>query len=348
MFSRQAVRYGIFSAVSVVLILLIAEIALRIVGVSPRVDNPFFLLVRVFEYPDYFKKDHQLFWKLRPDIKEGTEFLVPGSYRTNSLGLRGDDTPLSEFAGKIRIACFGNSCTFGWRLQESETYEQQLERILNEQAGSNRFKAFNCGVPGYSTFQGLRMLKQYLPLLKPEIVTICYGWNDHWAAGFDIEDKDQRTSPQFVLDLQNLLSESYLYRSFKYALLSKYEKQRQYQFDRSSVHYRVSLPDFAANLHEMITFCRSNGGRPILLTTPAGDMDPGVDNPMEQYHERYNQTVRQVAGELQVPLVDAAALFREHPEFYDNPRADFIHYNAKGAALIAANLAAEIRRLEGK
>ncbi|TFH65515.1 MAG: SGNH/GDSL hydrolase family protein [Candidatus Zixiibacteriota bacterium] len=343
--SRQTHHYALFGIITIAVILLIAESALRLVGISPRVDNPFFMLVRVFEYPDYFQKDHSLFWRLRPDIKEGTEFLVPGSYRTNSLGLRGDNVSLSADRNLTRIACFGNSCTFGWRLQEEETYEQQLERKLNAQITSTRFKVYNCGVPGYSTFQGLRMLREYLTVLKPQIVTICYGWNDHWAAGFDIEDKNQRTAPQWVLNAQNLLSESYLYRSIKYLLLAKYEKTKQYQFDRQSVRYRVSLDDFAVNLGDMIAFCRSNGAQPILLTTPVGDVDPGVISGLESYHERYNQTVRRIAGELAVPLVDAAALFLDHPEYYDNPKADFIHYNDKGAERIAAALAETISSL---
>ncbi len=346
MLFRMKIRSVLFGAVTVFVILLLAEIGLRVVGVNPRVDNPFFMLVRVFEYPEYFEKDHELFWKLRPNIREGTEFLVPGSYRTNSLSLRGDNAPIEMYANRTRIACFGNSCTFGWRMQEDETYEPQLEKLLNDQAGSKQYKVFNCGVPGYSTFQGLRMLREYLPILKPSVVTICYGWNDHWAAGFDIEDKNQRSAPQMVLEAQNLLSESYVYRAVKYVLLAKYEKQKQYQFDRQSVHYRVSLDDYAANLREMVSICRDNGVKPILITTPAGDVDPGVENPMEQYHELYNETVRQVAQELKVPLVDAALLFRDHPEFYDNPKADFIHYNARGAALIAGQLAVAARQLQ--
>lgn len=340
--SHQTNRFVLFSAITLLAIFLFAETFLRLGGISPRVDNPFFMLVRVFEYPDYFQKDHSLFWRLRSNIKEGTEFLVPGSYRTNSLGLRGDETLPMADDGLTRIACFGNSCTFGWRLQEEETYEQQLERKLNAQVGETRFQVFNCGVPGYSTYQGLRMVQEYLPILKPQIVTICYGWNDHWAAGFDIEDKDQRMAPQLVLNAQNLLSKSYLYRSIKYLLLAKYEKTREYQFDRQSVRYRVSLDDFAVNLSDIIAFCRSNGVVPVLITTPVGDVDPGVVNPMEGYHERYNETVRRIAGELAVPLVDAAMLFLDHPEYYDNPKADFIHYNAKGAERIASALAETI------
>jgi lysophospholipase L1-like esterase len=341
-------RLFLYSAISLLLLFALAEGVLRLVGINPRVDNPFFMLVRVFEYPDYFEKDHRLFWRLRPNIKEGTEFLVPGSYRTNSLGLRGAELSSPVLPGTARVACFGNSCTFGWRLQEDQTYEKQLEQKLNSDPQDGRFSVVNCGIPGYSTFQGLRLMKECFPLLEPDIVTICYGWNDHWAAGFDIEDKEQRMAPQWVLDMQNLLSDSYLYRSIKYLLLSKYEKGQQYQFDRKSVHYRVSLEDYTSNLSEIIAFCRSQGVQPILLTAPVGDQDPGVTNSMEDYHERYNQVVRQTAANQEVPLVDAAAVFANQAEYYDNPRADFIHYNARGAERVATELAEAIRRLSAE
>lgn len=332
----------LFGAVGVAAILLLAEGSLRLLGINPKVDNPFFMLVRVYEYPDYFKKDHNLFWRLRESIKEGTEFLVPGSYRTNSIGLRGSEIDYSSH--QKRIACFGNSCTFGWRLEERETYEQQLETILRNRSHESRFHVINCGVPGYSSFQGVTMLREYQPIIKPDFVTICYGWNDHWAAGFDTEDKDQRTPWQTILDLQNAFSTSHLYRSLKYVLLAKYEKQKEYTYDRQSPHYRVSLEDYRVNLTAMIEFCRSNGIAPILITAPVGDAAPELESPMEQYHARYNDVVRALASAMNVPLVDAAAIFQSHPEFYDSPKTDFIHYNSKGAVEIATRLAELVGR----
>ncbi len=104
------------------------EGALRILDINPRVDSPFFLLVRIFEYPDYFKKDASLFWRMRPDIQEGTEFLVEGAYRTNSLGLRGPEPVIDTLSPQLRIACFGNSCTFGWRLMNKRPTRRNWDK----------------------------------------------------------------------------------------------------------------------------------------------------------------------------------------------------------------------------
>lgn len=335
-------KYTLFSLIIIISVLGTLEGILRILNVTPRVDSPFFLLVRIFEYPDYFKKDAKLFWRMRHNIQEGTEFLVEGSYRTNSLGLRGAEPALDTAPSQLRVAAFGNSCTFGWRLNEPDTYPEQLERILNQGALSTEVSVFNCGVPGYSSYQGWKFMQEYIPILKPHYVTICYGWNDHWAAGFDIEDKKQQSPPQWVLDIQNVATESYLYRATKYLLLSKSEKSREYTYNRESPTYRVSLDDYRDNLRSMINYCLSQNIRPIILTAPIPDIEPGVDTPMEVYHMLYCQIGIFTAEEMSVPAVDAAAMFVEHPEFWDDPNKDFIHYNANGAEFIANELAKAI------
>ncbi|MGB5107731.1 MAG: GDSL-type esterase/lipase family protein [Candidatus Zixiibacteriota bacterium] len=332
-------KYIAFNLVILIVAFGLCETVLRIANVNPRVDNPFFLLVRVFEYPDYFKKDTSLFWRLRSGIREGTEFLVPGSYRTNSLGLRGPEALVDSDGSQVRVACFGNSCTFGWRLEEADTYPMQIQSLLSLSQSGLEPVAFNCGVPGYSSFQGRKFLQEYFPILKPQYVTLCYGWNDHWAAGFDIEDKKQQMSPQCVLDIQNTASKSYVYRAVKYALLSSSEKSREYTYNRQSPTYRVSLDDYRDNLRDMVNYCLTHNAKPIIITAPVADVDPGKDNSMETYHLLYAQIGVMVGQEMSVPVVDAAAMFAQHPEFWDDPKADFIHYNSRGAEFIADQVA---------
>ncbi len=336
----RRLKHLTFGVIAILALLASLEGGVRLLGIKARVDNPFFMLVRVFEYPDFFEKDEDLFWRLRPNIAADEEFLVPGSYRTNSLGFRGaelEEQALSTYT----IACFGNSCTFGWRLAEEQTFPGQLQQRLAPLSRA-QFRVSNCGIPGYSSFQGQRLIKETITLLKPRVITICYGWNDHWAAAFDLEDKEQKTAPQIILEIQNFLAKSHLYRAVKYALLSRSEKSREYTYDRQSPKYRVSLPDYEANLRSIIEECRAQSIVPILLTTPIGDTDPGVINAVEEYHERYNAVVRDIAAESGVLLVDAARLLDGKPECFDDPKADFIHYNARGAALIADTVAAVI------
>lgn len=339
---RRLLKSTLFTFVILLVIFGVAEITLRALDVRARVDNPFFMLVRVFEYPEYFQKDSQLLWRLRANIDAGTEFIVPGDYRTNALGIRGEelstDTPAS-----LRVACFGNSCTFGWRLNESETFPAQLEDQLT--STGRLAQVFNCGVPGYSSLQGLGYIEELVPKLNPDFVTICYGWNDHWAAGFDIPDKEQRLPPPLIVSFQNLLSRSHVYRAIKYALLSRSEKAREFTYNRETPVYRVSLEDYGKNLRAIVSRCRERGIAPIFITAPIGDVDPGRVNPVENYHERYVAVTREVAGDLSVPLIDAAKAFVEHREFFDDPQADFIHYNAAGARSLATLVAAAVDSL---
>ncbi len=340
--SRRA-KHLTFGIVATLVLLASLEGGVRLLGIKARVDNPFFMLVRVFEYPEFFDKDEHLFWRLRANIAADEEFLVPGSYRTNSLGFRGAELE-EQTPSTYTIACFGNSCTFGWRLAEEQTFPGQLQQRLAPLSRS-QFRVTNCGVPGYSSFQGRRLINEAIALLKPRAITICYGWNDHWAAAFDLEDKEQRTAPQMILNIQNLLARSHLYRATKYLLLSRSEKSREYTYDRQSPKYRVSLQDYEANLRAIIADCQAHAVVPILLTAPIGDADPENVNAVEEYHERYNAVVRQVAAGSGVTLVDAARLLERKPECFDDPKADFIHYNARGAALIADAVAAVIATL---
>ncbi len=335
----RLLRSALFSLLTLLIIFGLAEVALRALGVRARVDNPFFMLVRVFEYPEYFQKDARLLWRLRANIGDGVEFIVRGDYRTNSLGLRGGEVVMTP-TRQMRVACFGNSCVFGWRLNEDETFPAQLrDRLRVEDATA---EVVNCGVPGYSTFQGLRFVEELLAKIKPHFATICYGWNDHWAAGFDIPDKEQRMPPAPVVSLQNLLARSQVYRAIKYALLSRSEKSREFTYNRTAPVYRVSLEDYRQNLKLIIARCQEQGVMPILITAPIGDADPDIINAVEDYHGRYVAATRETAVESGTPLVDAALAFTGRSEFFDDPRADFIHYNAAGARALATLVAATI------
>jgi lysophospholipase L1-like esterase len=150
--------------------------------------------------------------------------------------------------------------------------------------------------------------------------------------------------PQWLLDIQNQLSRSYVYRAVKYVLLSQYEKEQEYTFDRESPRYRVSIEDYRDNLIDMVRFCRLHQIKPILITAPMGDADPDSEQPYEVYHQLYNQMVRDVSRTYRVVMVDAAAAFVDRPEFYDDPGRDYIHYNAAGARWIAEHLAEAIIR----
>lgn len=94
--------------------------------------------------------DRELGWCVRPLAERPN-----GRVHINARGLRGlrdyDEVPA---AGKLRLACFGDSFTFGDEVDDELTYEAFLERIAPS------VEALNFGVSAYGTDQALLRLQR--------------------------------------------------------------------------------------------------------------------------------------------------------------------------------------------
>ncbi|MGD8922603.1 MAG: SGNH/GDSL hydrolase family protein [Candidatus Zixiibacteriota bacterium] len=324
-----------FSLITLVLFALAVEGLVRLFGVDTYVQNRFFILNRALDYPEVFKKDRQLFWRFRTDRTVTSHFFEGRTYHINSLGLRGDE--INKADNQPRIITLGNSCTFGWGIPDGRTYAEQLEARLDY-----RYEVINGGIPGYTSYQGKIFFERDLLKLKPQIVTILYCWNDHWAAASQIPDKDQKFPPQLILDIQNFFSRFDTYRLMKKLWLSGIEQNLDSLFNRQAPVYRVGPSDYYANLTEICRTARSNDIEPILLTSPIPHLDrlPAGLAGMYRFHQRYNDIIRRVAEDNQVPLVDLAAEFDKYTGLWDDTGKDWIHFNADGH-LLAAELIAE-------
>ncbi len=335
---RQSLSFRLAASLLTLLAFLaVAELVVRLAGIDTVFQNRFFVLNRALDYPDVFRKDRDLFWRLRPDQIVTSKFFEGKTYRINSLGLRGEEVASHKTRG--RILTLGNSCTFGWGVAYEDTYAQQLESLLN-----GAYEVVNCGVPGYSSFQGRCFFANELARLQPDIILILFAWNDHWAAANHIADKDQQFPPGIVIAVQNFLSRFHSYRFLKKLLLSGIEKEPDSLFDRMAPVYRVGPRDFQDNLREICRVARTKGITPILLTSPipslASYYHPGSKSPMHSFHEKYNQAVRELSATDTVDLVDLAREFDRHADLFDDAPNDPIHFNAKGH-LVAARLLAE-------
>jgi lysophospholipase L1-like esterase len=339
-------QHLLLSIGSLLVFLLLFEVILRVAGfdLKSKERNPIsnegqaFVFNVELNYPKFFKRDKLLFWKFRPSQRIESDFMIDGVYEIDSSGLRDREFSKRKNENTIRIICMGNSCTFGWMIKQDQTYPKILERMLREKYPHLKVEVINAGITGYSSFQGKRFLQDNIIGLQPDIITIDFGWNDQWPAASNIEDKNQKLPNQWILDLQDLLLRTEVYKFMKYVVFEfmSHPKEKQVSITKS----RVSLVDFRNNLEEMIGFCRSSNSKVILLASPIGHKEIYIEN--RQYklvyevHQAYNQVVRKVANEMQVPLVDIAKDFEDNPEYYD--RGVFIHFNAKGSEAVAKNL----------
>jgi lysophospholipase L1-like esterase len=183
------------------------------------------------------------------------------------------------------------------------------------------------GTAGWSTYQGLRQLERDVVSLRPAVVTVQFGWNDHWK-GFGIEDAEvaELRSP-----LVTLVEGARLFQLVTKAwVVAKQEGREQ--------PLRVPPDDFRANLHAIVATARAARITPVLLTAPTSHR-PGREPPylllrqverladVVPLHQRYAAIVREVAAEAGAPLCDLERSFAalSEAEVADSFEADGIH-----------------------
>lgn len=330
-------RMTIYALLTVLVFFGLLEGGLRLFGFSGRADDTRFVLNPEWDYPEYFLKDRELFWRFRPNQVITSDFFVEGEYHINSHGLRGPDFTAGKAPGTVRIICLGNSCTFGWQVGENDPYPRQLETMLDRSAPGRSIQVINAGVTGYTTFQGLRFSRDEVLGWGPDVLVVSYCWNDHWAGAQDIADKDQELPPQWVLDIQNACGRTLTYRWLKFMVFSI--RRPVAEFSHTQPVYRVGPADYRDNLEAMIELARSRGIPVILLTSP---IPPKRDFPppmVHAFHEKYNEIMRSFVGQRGVTVLDVAVEFAKVEGLFDNPGADPTHYNVNGHNIIAAMIA---------
>jgi lysophospholipase L1-like esterase len=325
-------RLTAFSIIAVILVLGLSETALRAAKFRYQA-GPVYMR---FGYPDekiisrIFKRDPALFWKLIP----GSLYL-PDKIRVNSRGYRGREFNQEKPPGALRIISLGDSCTF---LGE-KSYPERLEEKLRKAYPGKTIEVINMAVPGYSSFQGLRQIEKNMDELKPDLITIFFGWNDQWP-NKGVPDKDQKVPDS---NLRKTLGSLRIYQGIHWIVNKLRPKPKPGP--------RVPLQDFNENIKRMNELAISKNSKLILITAPTGakqgsELAPYltaegiIDNPDEalNLHERYNDEARQAAKEIRVLVVDAAELFKENPQknFFWN---DNIHLSEKGLDWLAEIIA---------
>lgn len=210
----------------------------------------------------YYERDAELFWRFRPSRTIRSWWVEKA--RINGHGLRGREVPRRKPAGTVRILCAGDSGTFGWGVRDDETYPAYLQKRLNEK-GAVTYETINAGVPGYSSHQVLGLLRRLLPELKPDVVILSCGRNDHNPTSW-LTDAQRKSLPRALVELQNklLLSRAYQWLYMRTTLYMYFEHRRRFLgSDRETV--RVPPEDFRRNLHAAADACERAGVKLALV-----------------------------------------------------------------------------------
>jgi lysophospholipase L1-like esterase len=282
----------LLAVVSPALVLLALEASARLLHVRtavPLVPAP----------ANCLRRSALLSMEFRPSC-EG--YLHDTPFHTNSVGLRGP-----ELSGDrpTRILAAGDSCTWGWRVADHESYPAVLQALL-DRAVPGRYAVANAGVPGYTSHQGVVYLRERGLSLAPAIVLIDYGFNDQFEVG-EIEAQlrlQRRLMPLLSLD-DALLRRSVVYRRLRQATQGTMGHQA----------VRVAPERYASNLREMVGLAHAHGARTLLVDFwPLGDV-------------RYRPALLAVSAEAAVPVVR-----------YDGPLIDVVHPTVEGYRILAGRI----------
>jgi len=281
---------------------------------------------------DLLEPDPELFWRVRatPEVRpllERRRALLPG----------GDLPPRRAAGGAMTVLVLGDSCSFFG----TPSWPERLEALLRERDPGA--EVWNAAVPGYSSYQGRRLLETRGAALSPDWVVAYFGWNDHWL-GLGSTDRlvgleHRATLPGPVARFLERLRLVQAGRALRTRLALPPPERRP---------LRVPPGDYRANLEAICRLAEERGARVAFVTAPE-DLDaadgarlreggyaaPGTD--IRALHARYNGIAREVAGACGAHLADFAAAAPG-----GSVGADGIHLTPAGAAALAALLAREL------
>lgn len=362
------------SALTLLLILVVVEGICRIARPGEGMfEDPYENANTLFQMLRYHPT---LGWSGRPDAK-----VMHLDEHLNSRGQRGPEFQDEKPAGVVRIVALGDSCTFNVQFYDvnreipliilEDPYPALLGRMLEfYDAPGRRYEVINAGVPGYSTLQGLRFLRQEALGWDPDVVLIRFGWNDHWfrEPGYTLRPEPRNALLRWIYAG---LRRSYFYR-FMTGLVATLKGRVPSAAPAANrppdappplpEELRVPPEEFDFNLRLIIREARGHGAVPILINAPtgttkeafvnSGSLEPflkslgfGSLEDIFRIHAHYNGIVERVALQEDVPFIDLDAAFEERGRAGLFGPTEVLHPNREGNELAARLVLEELQRL---
>ncbi|MDP3939361.1 MAG: SGNH/GDSL hydrolase family protein [Deltaproteobacteria bacterium] len=341
------------SLISLVVTLLILEAVVRTTDVETRIfGDPY---GKVLTMLTYIVPDAYLQWR-------GRKFMPMATFeeKLNTRGFRAPEVIPPKPPGVKRIAVLGDSASFGivavavGHFATPLPYASILQDIFDQELGTGRVEVLNFAMIGYSTFQGIRVLKREVLPIEPDIVVIRFGWNDHMTSSLQRSYAVPR--PLWKEKLQDLFFKSRFltlltYRGLPMDLM---RKEQIYYAPGPNPIVWVKREDYAYHLSRMIDIAREHGARAILLDARPAPITPEIlkdqlfvdatgYETLDQLlaaHASYQEIAARVAREKGVPFVRTDAPPDQAARNFSP--VDIAHPSAEGHKWIAHRIHDEI------
>lgn len=311
----------------------------------------FILIVAIFGAAEFLSRasDFNQPWRPKWKVQKDTHVLTADDYllwlpdvQTNpreKMSFRGKEYSIEKPGDTLRIVCLGDSTTWGQGVQRFEdTYPGVLNTMLSRDEGEKQFEVINAGVPGYSSFQGLRFLKKYILKLSPDIITVRFFANDisdnlkigttmtdreYW-----IERENKKSGSKIFIFLQDALPESKVISDIK-----KIFFDLKIKFKLVKPKKRVPLNEYIYNLKEIARVARDNNMKVFFIYETLATGYTSRD--MASRHP-YFKALKLVSEEEDVRLIDPITSFvdEKHGDLF----FDEIHPTPQGHRIIAEEI----------
>jgi lysophospholipase L1-like esterase len=283
--------------------------------------------------PRLFEADPLLFWRMRPNIDrlwwDGT------IVSTNERGLRHPEPIGPKRAGVRRIVCLGDSVTYGTRVPYAASadtapapgapYPRLVESLLRERG--QQAEVIAMAVPGYSSHQGLAWVRRDLRSLDPDVVTICYGWND--VSQMPLSDDDAMP----VDALHVAARQALIHSQAGLRLMSAVRSMRRVRPAALVLVPRSSREAYVANVRGIVAEVARMKARALVIGPVYRDATT-VPDEAARMHE-YRQALAEAMHADGVPYLEVPELTEAGAPGNTDLFVEHIHPNAQGHRVLA-------------
>jgi lysophospholipase L1-like esterase len=288
----------------------------------------------------------------------------------NGLGFRGPEWP-DDGKKHLSIITIGGSTTECHFLNDQYTWPYVLGQKLADSL--NNVWLNNAGMDGHSTYGHLIMLNDHVKKLHPSVVLFLTGINDVETASPSFHDnlstkgawsdfKHYIFENSEVLNLLLNLSRGWRAQRFNNTTheMTVLNNDQLLRLPDSVINKRVAnqkpyLTAYRSRLQQLADTCIANHILPVLVTQPNQfgvgkdsltgadlelfDVEPGLNGKLIwRILEEYNEVVRNLGREKQIPVIDLAHLLPKNSVYF----YDASHFTNAGAEKVASLLAADL------
>lgn len=279
----------------------------------------------------------------------------------NSLGFRGPE-PNDSF--RMKIICMGGSTTECFYLSDGRDWPSVLSaRISGEMPG---IWVNNAGMDGQSTYGHLKLLKQHVLRMKPDLILFMCGLNDMSLDTAGRFDKTGSTLGSWydALELPSVISNlSRLGKAKKVGLnhrfINSLRNEPKLIMNDSQLKARLIaeqyyLGGYRNRLMELISLCRTNNIQPVFVAQSIlysdesdlftgeylGNLRTGVINGKARglIIKMYNKVTFDVCSEQKIPFINLPARMPKDSRFY----YDGYHFTNEGSEMAGEMIAREL------